>query len=134
MGDVEVKVIYKYVDQPSVENPFTVEMEVHRESGKIFMGNACLCIGFHRVSWTLRGEPLELSNFELISHKPGMVTLHGPPAQDPVTGKWSALIENTGVTDVNGLSYTFDCLPPVRFTHDPTIAVTNDPPPGGTLA
>lgn len=135
MGDVEVKVTYKYVDNPSVENPFTVDMEVHVESGagKIFMGSACLCKGVHRVYWTLKGDPSELSNFKLTSNTPALVILHGLPTKDPVTGKWTALIENTGVKEVNGLSYTFDCNPPVNFSHDPTIAVTNDPPPGGIL-
>lgn len=130
MGDVEVTVTYTYVDSPTVENPYTVDMEVHRQSGRIFMGNACLCKGVHRVYWTPSGEPLKLSNF-VIKSKAAQVELLEAPTNIPSTERWTALIENKGVTDINGIKYTFDCQPPANFTHDPTIAVTDDPPPEG---
>lgn len=31
MPDVEVKAIYTYVDNPTVDNPYTVDIEVHVE-------------------------------------------------------------------------------------------------------
>ncbi len=133
---VEVKVTFAYGEDSS-ESPSTVEIEIYfdSKSNRIFMGSPCLGQGVHHVCW-IPSSNLELSNFQIKS-KPPLVKMESPKPLLGSLGKWMARIDNTtGVMGgVNEITYVFDCNgKPVNFTHDPTIAVTNDPPPRGSLA
>ena len=137
MGDVQVKCTYTY---PGTSSFAQAEIEVHFEprghdSWRIHVAPVSLCVGGHKVSWTLVGTPVELTGFDLLGDRPGRVRLQWPPEKDPETGKWTTVLENMGVEATNGFSYLFYFKPkanskPLKssdFTHDPTIAVTPDP-------
>lgn len=107
------------------------------DSWRIQVAPACLCVGRHKLCWTLVGSPVDLEYFELMEELPGKVAkIQWPPQLDPATKQWVAVIENLGVTGNNGFRYGFHFKSPGHpnksfnsrdFMHDPTIAVTPDP-------
>ena len=142
MSDVPVRCIYTYFKEPSSDYHAQVEIEMHFEprgsdSWRILVAPASLCIGRHRVCWTLVDSPVELEYFELMEEVPGKVRMvEWPPKQDRATKQWSAVIENMGVMGNNGFRYGFHFKRPGHpnkqfnshdFMHDPTISVTPDP-------
>lgn len=156
MSDVQVKCTCTYLQESSSGCQTQVDIEIYFEhyaqypdtdprAWRILAAPVSLCIGCHKVSWIPVGAPVEFTSFELKSTKPVKVNLNEWPPQVS-EGKWTAVIENTGVTDTNGFSYQFwfkrknrsgKALSSRVFMHDPTIAVTPDPieiPPGYPLA
>jgi hypothetical protein len=92
--------------------------------------------GIWTVFWNLVSEdsPAELSSLALLSNPLPSGNVMISDSMMVSATQWQASIDNR-VTSFNGFGYTIFVVPAgasdPKTRHDPTIAVTPDPPPGG---
>ena len=145
--EVEVKVTYRFgkkpppPPEPQVTSEVDIEIYIEKIEGGWRFAPACasLPLGVHRVYWIPIGPDSPVIDHLWITQQPPRVHELEPPKKI-TPAKWTAVYENPGVEGVNSIAYTFAGknkkgeFGPPNFQHDPTIAVTNDPPPGYYLS
>lgn len=143
-NETEVTVTYRFgkepppPPQPQATSEVEIEIYIERVEGgwKFVPAYASLPHGIHRVYWIPRGPDFPEFDALWITQKPPKVNeLESPNKLTPT--KWTAVYENPGVEGINAIKYEFSGrdnqgarFGQDNFQHDPTIAVTNDPPPG----